>query len=626
MNDFVRPESMEVPEGGLASFLTATVGEWADEDVSPKGIASLETVADKLAEYGRYEDTYMVHAAQGETVIPMAVFDENPRLKASLFSQMRAMGIDPEQYVVGNELNSINPVTGQPEFFLKKLFKGLKKAVKKVIKVVKKVAPIALSIGLSFVPGIGPILGSALGSGIGTLVQGGSLKDALKMGAIGGLTAGLFKGIGGGIKGMQTGGEGFLKGFGSGVQSGLPGAGVSAPVSESVADYTRGAGPDALAQSGTAVDPLGRISGTGAPTGFSSPVAPPDASIMDFQAATPSPVGRHTGNFAGYQYGDAAVAPQLQTTLPPVDGPSGPQLFENPLGDVAGTSSVDTSALTTPAKTVSTALDGDMSFNINQGQGETSFQGPKIDPSPFVGPSSAASSQVPFSTALEQAQTPSTWQSVKDMFVDVGPGDKGFFGAAKDVFFPSSTTPQDIVAQQLNKPGANLQELYNAAGGEAAYNAMIDKATTKLAEQMLVNPELYKPGFMRKALPLAAAGAGIMGVSGGFEQPEMEEAPDPFNLGGQSAWDLVAANPAKYRVFGSGGPYGAAQGGSTSDFPRRDGAIAGPGTGTSDDIPAMLSDGEFVMTAQAVRGAGNGSRENGVRKMYDIMRSYEGVA
>jgi hypothetical protein len=40
----------------------------------------------------------------------------------------------------------------------------------------------------------------------------------------------------------------------------------------------------------------------------------------------------------------------------------------------------------------------------------------------------------------------------------------------------------------------------------------------------------------------------------------------------------------------------------------------------------MLSDGEFVMTAQAVRGAGNGSRENGVRKMYDIMRSYEGVA
>ena len=34
------------------------------------------------------------------------------------------------------------------------------------------------------------------------------------------------------------------------------------------------------------------------------------------------------------------------------------------------------------------------------------------------------------------------------------------------------------------------------------------------------------------------------------------------------------------------------------------GAVAGPGTGTSDSIPAMLSDGEFVMTAKAVRGMG----------------------
>ena len=166
MNDFVRPESMEVPDGGLATFLTATVGDWADDNegyIPPSGIGGVKSVADKLAEYGRYEDTYMVHAAEGETVIPMAVFDENPRLKETLFNQMRSMGIDPEQYVVGSELNSLNPVTGQPEFFLKKLFRGLKKAVKKVVKVIKKVAPIALSIGLSFTP-LGAIAGSALGS------------------------------------------------------------------------------------------------------------------------------------------------------------------------------------------------------------------------------------------------------------------------------------------------------------------------------------------------------------------------------------------------------------------------------------------------------------------------------
>jgi len=59
-------------------------------------------------------------------------------------------------------------------------------------------------------------------------------------------------------------------------------------------------------------------------------------------------------------------------------------------------------------------------------------------------------------------------------------------------------------------------------------------------------------------------------------------------------------------------------------FPRKTGYIAGPGTETSDDVPAMLSDGEFVMTARAVRGLGDGSRKKGVRKMYDIMKAFEG--
>ena len=66
------------------------------------------------------------------------------------------------------------------------------------------------------------------------------------------------------------------------------------------------------------------------------------------------------------------------------------------------------------------------------------------------------------------------------------------------------------------------------------------------------------------------------------------------------------------------------------------GYIEGPGTGTSDSIPAAiyqnggrvqeaaLSDGEFVMTARAVRGAGDGSRKAGVNKMYDIMKAFEG--
>jgi hypothetical protein len=60
------------------------------------------------------------------------------------------------------------------------------------------------------------------------------------------------------------------------------------------------------------------------------------------------------------------------------------------------------------------------------------------------------------------------------------------------------------------------------------------------------------------------------------------------------------------------------------NFPRKNGAINGPGTGTSDDIPAMLSDGEFVFTAKSVRNMGNGSRRKGAAKMYKLMKMLEG--
>ena len=57
------------------------------------------------------------------------------------------------------------------------------------------------------------------------------------------------------------------------------------------------------------------------------------------------------------------------------------------------------------------------------------------------------------------------------------------------------------------------------------------------------------------------------------------------------------------------------------------GEIVGPGTGTSDSIPARLSDGEFVMTARAVKNAGGGNRNLGAARMYDMMNRFEkGVA
>ena len=56
------------------------------------------------------------------------------------------------------------------------------------------------------------------------------------------------------------------------------------------------------------------------------------------------------------------------------------------------------------------------------------------------------------------------------------------------------------------------------------------------------------------------------------------------------------------------------------------GEVNGPGTGTSDSVPARLSDGEFVLTAKAVRGAANGDRMKGAKEMYRTMKRLEGMA
>jgi hypothetical protein len=113
--------------------------------------------------------------------------------------------------------------------------------------------------------------------------------------------------------------------------------------------------------------------------------------------------------------------------------------------------------------------------------------------------------------------------------------------------------------------------------------------------------------------PTSVIPTGITNQPGGVAQP--------YNVSGLYGVPLIY------------GPDGqpvrqAAKGGSMTrtKFPRRTGPINGPGTGTSDDIPAMLSDGEFVFTAKAVRNAGDGSRRKGAARMYRLMKKLEGGA
>jgi hypothetical protein len=118
-----------------------------------------------------------------------------------------------------------------------------------------------------------------------------------------------------------------------------------------------------------------------------------------------------------------------------------------------------------------------------------------------------------------------------------------------------------------------------------------------------------------------------------------------LNMGGMPRYNYGGG----VQYFNQGGAVAMAEGGdmdatiNIEEFPAKDGQIDGPGTEVSDDIPAMLSDGEFVMTAKAVKGAGafnindnngiltltpNGdpSRDSGTRVMYKLMEHFGKVA
>ena len=555
--DYRQPEPFEVPEGGLASFLTATTGEWAeatnDDHIPETGIAGVKAVADKLAEYGRYEDEYMVHAAEGETVIPAQVLDLNPRLKAKLFKEMRDMGLEPERYVVGNELNSINPVTGQPEFFLKKLFKGIKKAVKKVVKVLKKASTVVLPIVGAM---MGGPLGAALGSGIATAIQGGNLKDILKSAAISGLTAGVFQAGQAGFQAASAGsatglgnvGE-FLSGAGQNISSGLSGG------------YTD--------QFGQMVASLG---GGASSAGIEESILQPEqiSSSADPAGALP-PGTEQVASSTGIEFGPAGGMPTTAQEL--------------------GTAPDISASLLQPEQVSGMTAAGQP---IPQGVDPASLN---IASTPTVGaPDLLGTAGQSFS------------ETTANLLKPEGLGD--FFSNAKEFFMP--TDINDVIAR--------LKDLPQYAGKTAP-------ELEQIAREMLVNAgrTTAEAGLMRTYGPALVGGMGLLAATGGFETPEFEPV-EPF--GGQTGYDLRQQFPGLYDpgVYRYAPVRTAAGGGDITHFPRRNGAIYGPGTETSDDIPAMLSDGEFVMTARAVRGAGDGDRERGMQRMYDIMRRFEGGA
>ena len=158
--------------------------------------------------------------------------------------------------------------------------------------------------------------------------------------------------------------------------------------------------------------------------------------------------------------------------------------------------------------------------------------------------------------------------------------------------------------------------------GKLAYESAKDREGGLAA-----TPEITMDNLGRYSLSKA------LGTGGTREEFGLGAAPKSFSP------EVFAAmgGPIDRQYFNQGGLAAIAE----QDM-REGGESEGPGTGTSDDIPAMLSDGEFVMTAAATKGAGafnvnktksgielisggKASRKKGVENMRELMDIFEAI-
>ena len=227
---------------------------------------------------------------------------------------------------------------------------------------------------------------------------------------------------------------------------------------------------------------------------------------------------------------------------------------------------------------------------------------------------------------------PTFGQNVKDIFLKDTLPDSSRFDSFKNAFSPTARK----AAGEKNALLKTMEQFPELTKKEI----LTADATSRIGRVLAANT----PNTLSNFAPAAAGLVGVMGLAGGFDAPESEMPPGYADfMNRRSNPERYALNFGGVRPMGSSGyqtytpapyvpppTYNAAKGsgpsGVAQEFPRMNGPIDGPGTGTSDDVPAMLSDGEFVFTAKAVRNMGNGSRRKGAKKMYALMKKLEGTA
>ncbi len=564
-------EELEVPTGGIGDFvmeddeLEEVYGDDSETDAKEEfgdnGIAQFPALAERMAKYGRNEDNMLAHVAEGELVIP-AQFLEDEVMKQRIYDILTEAGVeDPEAYVVGAEANDLNPTTGLPEFFLKKLFKGIGKAIKKVVKavvkVVKKVAPIILPIALAFTP-LGPIYGAAMGSGIGTLLNGGSIKDALKSalisGAVGGVTAG-FTGSGSFTQNISD----AASGFGARVSQTVSGAGSTftgggfTGEGNLFSDYVPTPGAEVAAAGDAGV------------TEVIDPNAPAQGSV-DAGAANPPIEGSQVVGEGGVQQG---------TQLSTGSGEVAERSFLEKTSDNMFRAGQTPAEVATAAGNAETAYLAKMKA-AGIAPTEAGLNAAVADAAPKLLGSSMLAKYGPTALAGTAAAAGAGFFDVPEIeqanFIDYNPDGTPTTGRDLIDADPGKYLVHNLGQLQLNPETGE----YEAVGNQTAFEEE-DLVGYAPPEQVAVLPPQNQQNYLTASTP-----------GGPFARP--------------------------YVTAAEGGPI----------FPRRTGGIAPTeGTPGEDSVRAMLMPGEFVMTTDAVRGLGNGNLNNGIQNMYSVMRNLE---
>ncbi len=579
----LKEEEFVFPEGGIGDFymeddeIEALGRLEAEEAYGSSGIANFPDIAERMASYGRHGDDTVAHVETGELIIPKALIEDNPRLRDSIFSHLEELGVeDPERYVVGSGANSINPDTGLPEFFFRRVFRSIKKAVKKVtkavkkvvksvVKVVKKVAPVILPIALSFTP-LGPIYGAALGSGIGTLIKGGNLKDAFKSALIAGGTGALFSGFTGSGTFSENVGQAFAD----------PGGRLSQTLSGAGKTFT-----------GEGLTGQGKLFSQ-----YQAPTTSIDAPTVSEQLKADAGIQKVSGTETIQDLTGQGDAFQMAQDM---------NLPYDP--------ATETFQYTTDAGTVAIGKNtsiADMNAQL------TGLQPPVKEPSFFEG-------------IMDKAET------AGDYLFRGGESKKALAEAAAGA---ESTAIQDTISKYgyktFESAPATVQSAAIEAGKAAAAAAGPGLLATYGPSVALGTAGLAATGFFTPPPQDDPSIDDIAGPSG-VDLYEADKA--KYGVGGYNIQDAQGpyevasiygyrptATPYNRNPFGA--PQYVAEGGEI--FPRRNGGIMpNEGIPGQDSVRAMLMPGEFVMTTDAVRGLGNGNLKSGINNMYDMMRGLE---